>query len=189
MIKNIIIISESEIVKRGISSIIRNNFNINVSCINNIRELKKFKKQTENFFLIMIAKNSYTHKELSEELDISNKIDVIWLCNDFMGNSSVEDKVICLDASQPQIVEIISGVLKGNNISEDKIVDVSTLSDREAEVLKFVAKGFSNKEIAEKLFISMHTVISHRKNITKKLGIKSISGLTVYAILNKLIEP
>ena len=48
--------------------------------------------------------------------------------------------------------------------------------------------GYANKEIAEKLFISIHTVISHRKNITDKLGIKSISGLTVYAILNKLID-
>ena len=48
--------------------------------------------------------------------------------------------------------------------------------------------GFANKEIADKLFISIHTVISHRKNITEKLGIKSISGLTVYAIMNNLLD-
>jgi DNA-binding CsgD family transcriptional regulator len=62
------------------------------------------------------------------------------------------------------------------------------LSDREIEVLKLVATGFSNKQISEKLFISIHTVISHRKHITIKLGVKSISGLTFYAILNDLIE-
>ncbi|MCK9639929.1 MAG: helix-turn-helix transcriptional regulator [Prolixibacteraceae bacterium] len=62
------------------------------------------------------------------------------------------------------------------------------LSDRETAVLKLVATGFSNKQISEKLFISIHTVISHRKHITVKLGVKSISGLTLYAVLNDLIE-
>ncbi len=61
------------------------------------------------------------------------------------------------------------------------------LSKREKEVLKLVALGMTNKEIAEKLFISLHTVITHRKNITSKLGIKTIAGLTVYAVLNQLI--
>lgn len=62
------------------------------------------------------------------------------------------------------------------------------LTQREREVLKLVGTGFSNKEIADALFISTHTVISHRKNITEKLGIKSISGLTIYAVLNKIID-
>ncbi len=63
------------------------------------------------------------------------------------------------------------------------------LSDREIDVLKAVAKGYSNKEIADKLFISTNTVITHRKNITDKLGIKTIAGLTVYAIINNMINP
>jgi DNA-binding NarL/FixJ family response regulator len=62
------------------------------------------------------------------------------------------------------------------------------LSDREKTILKYVAKGLTNKEIAEKLFLSVHTVITHRKNITNKLEIKTISGLTVYAILNNIIN-
>ncbi len=63
------------------------------------------------------------------------------------------------------------------------------LTQREMEILRLVAIGHSNKEIADVLFISIHTVITHRKNITGKLGIKSISGLTVYAIINRLINP
>lgn len=63
------------------------------------------------------------------------------------------------------------------------------ISDREKEVLQLVALGMTNKEIADKLFISSHTVITHRKNITSKLGIKTIAGLTVYAIIHKLIDP
>ncbi|MBN2814129.1 MAG: response regulator transcription factor [Bacteroidales bacterium] len=61
------------------------------------------------------------------------------------------------------------------------------ISEREKEVLTLVARGLTNKEIAEKLFISSHTVITHRKNITAKLGIKTIAGLTVYAVINNLI--
>ncbi len=62
------------------------------------------------------------------------------------------------------------------------------LSEREKEILRQVALGLTNSEIADKLFISQHTVITHRKNITSKLGIKTISGLTVYALLNDFIN-
>lgn len=62
------------------------------------------------------------------------------------------------------------------------------LSDREKEILVAVARGRTNKEIADEFCISVHTVISHRKNITQKTGIKSIAGLTVYAMLNNLIS-
>jgi DNA-binding CsgD family transcriptional regulator len=69
------------------------------------------------------------------------------------------------------------------------IVHNEDISQREKEVLKLVALGMTNKEIAEKLFISTHTVMTHRKNITSKLGIRTIAGLTVYAVINKMISP
>jgi DNA-binding NarL/FixJ family response regulator len=62
------------------------------------------------------------------------------------------------------------------------------LSAREIEVLVLITKGFINKEIADKLNISLTTVITHRKNITEKLGIKSVSGLTIYAVMNGYVE-
>ena len=61
------------------------------------------------------------------------------------------------------------------------------LSEREKEVLKYVCKGLINKEIANQLNISLHTVISHRKNITAKLKIKSVPALTIFAIMNGII--
>lgn len=61
------------------------------------------------------------------------------------------------------------------------------LSAREIEVLVLITKGLINKEIADKLNISLTTVITHRKNITEKLGIKSVSGLTIYAVMNGYI--
>ena len=62
------------------------------------------------------------------------------------------------------------------------------LSDREKEILVSVAQGLLNKEIADKHNISINTVITHRKNITRKTGIRTVPGLTVYAILNNLID-
>lgn len=62
------------------------------------------------------------------------------------------------------------------------------LSERERDVLVQIVKGLSNKEIADILCISIHTVITHRKNITRKLNIHSAAGLTIYAIVNKLIS-
>lgn len=61
------------------------------------------------------------------------------------------------------------------------------LSERELDVLVQVAKGLSSKEIADCLNISIHTVNSHRKNITRKTGIRSVAGLAVYAMLNNLM--
>lgn len=66
--------------------------------------------------------------------------------------------------------------------------DGGELSAREKEILVCVAKGMLNKEIADKLNLSIYTVITHRKNITRKTGIKTVAGLTVYALLNNLID-
>ena len=62
------------------------------------------------------------------------------------------------------------------------------LSAREIEVLVLITRGLINKEIADKLNISLTTVISHRKNITEKLGIKSVPGLTIFAVMNGYVE-
>ncbi len=65
----------------------------------------------------------------------------------------------------------------------------TTLSVREADILRLVARGLTNKEIAAELAISFNTVLTHRKNITAKLGIKSISAQTIYAVMNGLVLP
>ena len=62
------------------------------------------------------------------------------------------------------------------------------LSQREKEILVCVAKGMLNKEIADQFNFSIYTVITHRKNITRKTGIKTVAGLTVYALLNNMID-
>lgn len=76
-----------------------------------------------------------------------------------------------------------------NNTAEPRHYEPeSILSAREKDVVRLLAKGLSNKEISGKLFISPHTVITHRKNITRKLNIKSVAGLIVYAIINDIVS-
>lgn len=72
--------------------------------------------------------------------------------------------------------------------SESPKSEGEDLSAREKEILVCVAKGMLNKEIADYYNISIYTVITHRKNITRKTGIKTVAGLTVYALLNNLID-
>lgn len=79
----------------------------------------------------------------------------------------------------------IPGINPGKAAEHD---ENKPLSARETTILKHITLGLTNQEIAEKLFLSVHTVTTHRKNITKKLGIKTVSGLTVYALLNKIIK-
>lgn len=62
------------------------------------------------------------------------------------------------------------------------------LSNREIEVLALVVQGYINKEIADKLNIGLSTVITHRKNITDKLGMKSVSALTIYAVMHGYVD-
>jgi len=97
-------------------------------------------------------------------------------------------EVIDLQDSKNMIYQKLRSVINPALKESDSSLASAELSEREKTILTHVAKGLTNKEIAEVLFLSAHTVITHRKNITGKLGIKTISGLTIYAILNNLIK-
>ncbi len=107
--------------------------------------------------------------------------------DEVLENSNLFTEIIRHEDSKEKIIDILNKIvksLKGNHDENES----SEISEREKDILKQVALGHTNNEIAERLFISAHTVITHRKKITKKLGIKSVSGLTVYAIINGLVE-
>lgn len=69
-----------------------------------------------------------------------------------------------------------------------KVLKKKVLSDREIEVLSLIVQGYINKEIADRLNIGMTTVITHRKNIMEKLGVKSVSALTIYAVTHGYVD-
>lgn len=104
------------------------------------------------------------------------------------GNSSGNSGAFYLysEGNPEQIVEQLQAFF-ASDVS-NTIGDNKGLSHREIDVLQLIVKGLTNKEIADKLNISLNTVLTHRKNITSKLGIKTVSGLTFYAIMNGLVS-
>ncbi len=89
--------------------------------------------------------------------------------------------------------KILSDVLKTNDevmpATESASCEGLRISDREGEIIRLVAEGFTNKEIADKLFLSAHTVTTHRKNIMAKLGVNNTAGLVLFAIRNNIVSP
>lgn len=125
-------------------------------------------------------------KSLPDECDGSLRMQTLYLiCTleyDLKRHTSVEDDVLV-----PMVRMLERKTCKAGNRKEDP-EEKEELSDREKEILVSVAQGMLNKEIADKYNISIYTVISHRKNITRKIGIKTVAGLTVYALLNGLLD-
>lgn len=99
------------------------------------------------------------------------------------------DEHISMFDTAPEIVKKLRNItiVDTSNSEESQDNNIGELTSREKEILVKVASGHSNKQIADQLNLSVHTVITHRKNITHKTGIKTIAGLTVYALLNNLI--
>ena len=107
---------------------------------------------------------------------------LFYLQHDLACHTLVEDKILTPMAWYIEHPQAVKSERKAAQHEREE------LSDREKEILVSVAKGLLNKEIADQYNISIHTVISHRKNITRKTGIKTVAGLTVYALLNGLID-
>jgi len=96
------------------------------------------------------------------------------------------DAVVDINDHRSIIVETLAGAVPGSQT--DSAHHNYELSKRETAVLVELAKGKTNKEIADTLNVSVHTIISHRRNIIQKTGIKSVAGLTVYAMMHNLVD-
>lgn len=122
------------------------------------------------------------------EETLGKKIRLIALVTSFVDATllSKYDESISIFDDLDLLSKKIHGLM--NVAEEDEELDSQeALSQREKEIVVCVVKGMTNKEIAENLFLSIHTVITHRRNISKKLQIHSAAGLTIYAIVNKLV--
>jgi len=125
-------------------------------------------------------------QDIKQQLRVEKNIPVIALVYNMIDEQFYRsyDGILRINDSENKLEESLVKVLNENQLSADQ----GELSEREKDILFGVVKGMSNKEIADYHNISVHTVVTHRRNIGRKLGIHSAAGLTVYAIINKLID-
>ena len=188
MAQHIIIAEPSYLMKRGISAVISDIVQAEVIFMDELQELNHY-LETNPVNLVFIDVQLLREKNERELFfQLQSDARYIALISDPQEEVRFRKKfteVLSRNAPKETIIPLLEKILRDTSLQNKKKSDL--LSERETEVLKQVARGFTNQQIAERLFISKHTVISHRKNITSKLGIKTVSGLTVYAVLNNLI--
>ena len=126
---------------------------------------------------------------------LENRRKTIVLTTSTDPNAQLSDfHCLCINVPESQLVRTILMLEQhahghGKNLPlMPRALQTKILSDREIEVLSLIVQGFINKEIADQLNISLTTVISHRKNIMDKLGMKSVSALTIYAVMHGYVD-
>ena len=187
MPRKVFIIHQSEIIRKGLLSVIRSHFNCDITLLGKVENLQQAEVTGFTEGIVFIDEEEYQTNVFTNWHFALKQSEVFLIRSGMVTVKDFSlDHVITLNHSSEEILAMLKACDSGRQLENDNVSE--ELSQREKEVLKEVALGLSNKEIADKLFISIHTVISHRKNITEKLGVKSISGLTVYAVMNNLLD-
>jgi DNA-binding NarL/FixJ family response regulator len=183
----VLIVEHSHIIALGLMGLIKGFKDIeDVKLVNNEVDCCKITKDFEPD-LIVVNTAVFTQESMMRVMEVKKaEAIVMHFFNSSIPIDSPANHISILDVQETLSDKFEKAIEKLNRASKEH--ETEELSPREKDILKEVALGQTNKEIAEKMYISTHTVISHRKNITRKLGIKTVSGLTVYAILNNIIQ-
>lgn len=188
-----IIAGTSQLVRMGLTGVLNQmGYPLSIREITSEDKLRNMLQKEHKYLLIISKSFLYScSPELGRVISLNHKKNCFVLVNDNTPDLkpfSGFDIIIELEDVEKIIFNKLEKLVQVLSTPKHASTSSGEISTREKEVLRLVAFGMTNKEIAEKLFISSHTVITHRKNITSKLGIKTIAGLTVYAIINKLIS-
>ena len=190
-INKIIIAESSPIISAGLIKFFEDLNQIQVvSVVDNIDDLNdKMIIHNPDMLIVNPLMMGYTNNNLIRQLNQSHpKTMCVALVTTYIDRNYLKSfkETIELNDNRQKVANKIFNLINNNDsLSQNESVD---LSNREIDILVCVAKGMTNKDISDKLNISVHTVITHRKNIVRKTGIKSVAGLTVYALLNNLVE-
>ncbi len=188
---NIVILEGSKIIFEGLYSILyQSDINCRIYRAENLEESLDI-LNTERIDIMIANPLHFVNrdKEVKRIRKEFPSISIVGIDFGMMQKAVTEtDASFTLYDTPEHIFNLISKLDKRNKSLTDKKNDGDNLTKREIEVLTCIVNGKLNKEIAEDLNISIHTVVRHRKNITTKTGIRSQSGLTIYAISKKIVE-
>ncbi len=188
----VLVASSSVIIRSGLSSVLRRLHELNIQPVEiSSPEMLEHYVTLHTPDIIMIDPTFGGWFDLAEFKEAYNKLTgvkfvaVIASVIDSMQLKDYNERIALYDSVEV-IAEKLNGLMKTEDEMQDS--DAEPLSQREKEIITYVVKGLTNKEIADNLCLSVHTVITHRRNIARKLQIHSPAGLTIYAIVNKLVE-
>ncbi|HOT13560.1 MAG TPA: LuxR C-terminal-related transcriptional regulator [Bacteroidales bacterium] len=189
-VTNIIVVETSSVLYEGLVQVISHaGMPLHIRQAGNIDDAEKFIcAKPESLVIVnpaIIQHNVKSFQSLKNNWDKAHWMALVYLHYD-QQVLGLFDGIISISDSPGTIISTIKKVLSSKH-SQNTYISEDILSEREVEVLQLLAVGLSNKEIADKLSISINTVITHRKNISQKTGIKTVSGLTIYAVVNKYI--
>lgn len=189
MRNRVIICEASEIIANGLSEIVNSmvQFDVVLRLETPERLSEKIVSTDANVLIVNPTLLGYQYKDFLGQISKEYPhVTVFALVTSYLEHAALApfNGVIEINDTKQKIIGKLNEFVQSETPKRNDDVE---LSKRETDVLVAVAKGMMNKEIADQMNISIHTVISHRKNITRKIGIKSVSGLTVYALLNNLI--
>jgi DNA-binding NarL/FixJ family response regulator len=188
MPNSVMIVEHAEIVRKGMISILEESglfFEIReLACSANMHEL--IKRYQPKLVIINPSMVSFNFREQVESNTYKPYLVAIMYGFHDEAVMGVFDEIIPVNDTRVKIIKKLSKLIQKEPAGHQS--PQSQLSSRELDVLKLLVRGFSNKDISNQLFVSPHTVISHRKNIIQKLNIKSVAGLTVYAIINGIMS-
>lgn len=192
--KKILILTPSRIIAKGLSAILEEHggFTTEAVLTDLTRENESAVKDSMADIVIVdpVIFGYSSRAEGRERISDLTDASVVALHTGIADDDTAKnyDEVISLYDTPSNVTGKLRSSLTKTGERPDR-TDREELSPREKEILVCVAKGMLNKEIADKYNISIYTVITHRKNITRKTGIKTVAGLTVYALLNNMIDP
>ena len=213
----LIIADSSELFQLGIELILQKQSSIQfLGAANSDNELVEMvEKQIPDVILFDYHAKDFTIDVIDRVKKINRKIKFVGITGEKTGGAVLKGvrhgikSYVKKECSANEIVEAIVETSKGNkffcgelmeqmrneNVSVENIekeamsCDPIALSDRELEVIKMIAEGYTNAQIAALLYISNHTVNTHRKNVMKKLGINNTAGLVMMAVKSGLVTP
>lgn len=188
----VIIASSSAIIRGGLATVLKRipDLKINAIEVNSIEALQNYVRlQTPNVIVIdPMMGGWFDLQEFKQQYDKRSAIKYVALLCSIVDTSLLKDynQTLTLYDSYDTMAEKLNELFSDG--AEEHVDEQELLSQREKEIITYVVKGMTNKEIASNLNLSIHTVITHRRNIARKLQIHTTSGLTIYAIVNKLVE-
>ena len=216
MNSNLIIADSSELILKGLQNIFQDNADINIYLANDLLILKKFISSVSDPVLIIdYTSEGFSLENIVEYKYDNPKLKILAITPYTNAQTIVQavqagiESHLKKECSIKEIIEAYDATIRGGEVfccdivnqMRHEQIDVNKiafksldpnpikLSERELQIIQFIAEGYTNSQIAAIIYLSNHTINTHRKNIMKKLGVNNTAGIVMYAVKTEMVRP